>query len=186
MYKLIVLLSASIILTSCSKDYTGEYEHAFKTKKTYYVNTKTGKETTHIDPLLSFISRKETRPQYKKIIKEIDSKMVLSLKQEKTKITGNMNVSNEFNVTKFNIASGEINQNGMLRLKLVKEMPLGTPSIGASIFSFAMPLKTKIQLNLNQEVAMNGDEILFKVSTASNMPFLSSNGKSESVAFIKR
>ena len=186
MKKLLLLLFVSAILTACSKDYSGEYEYKFKTKKTYYVNSKTGKEITRIDPFMSFIVPKESREKYKKVIKEIDSKIVLSLKQEKTKITGNMSISNEFNVTKFDIASGEINKKGLLSLKLVKAIPLGTPSVGASIFSFSMPLKTRIQLNLNQERAMSGNEILFKVSAASNIPLFSSNGKNEVITFQKR
>ncbi len=186
MKKIIPLLFISVILTACSKNYSGEYEHKFKTKKTYYINSKTGKETTHIDQFMSFIAPEKSRVEYKKIVKEIDSKMVLSLKQEKTKITGNMSISNEFNVTKFKIESGEVNENGLLRLKLVKAMPLGTPSVSASIFSFSMPMKIRVQFNLNQDEAMKGNEILFKISAASNIPFLSSNGKNEEVLFRKR
>ena len=185
MKKLIIILLGFTVLASCSKNYTGEYEHKFKVKKIYYVNTKTGKETTQI-PFFSPFMSKSSRPQYKEVIRKIDSKMLLSIKQEKTKITGSMNISNEFNVTKFNIESGELNENGLLRLKLVKSEPIGTPSIGASIFSFAMPLKTRIQLNFAQKEAMNGNENLFNISAASNIPLFSSNGNDEVIAFQKR
>ncbi len=186
MKKLAALIFISIILAACSEDYSGEYEHKFKTKKAYYVNPKTGEETTQIDQFMAFIAPEESRVKYNKVIKEVDSKMVLSLKQEKSKVTGSMSISNEFNVTKFDIEAGEVNAAGLLHLKLVTAIPLGSPGVAVSIFSFSTPMETRIQLNLNQEQEMSGSEILFKISSSSNIPLFSSNTKNETVAFMKR
>ena len=184
----IMIAILMISLTGCSKDYSGDYLNLVKHKQVFYQD-ENGKlrdprnTMSMMSGLYGVLGGK--KPNYKKVYKYETSKVILSLKQDGSTVTGKLTFTNDRKLTEFLIKSGYIDENNLLHLKLIYQ-PEVAGGISASIFSLSGPIG-EIQLIFDQIETKDENLLSFNASGTVNVlgGFGSDKSKNETISFTK-
>lgn len=168
----VVGLSLAVIswlFTGCARTHTGKYESVITSQRKCYV-LASGKcaDINSMEGMMNspFMAASAGRAPARTSYRTVVTRLILTLKEDKSDITGNLVVTDDQSLKEFVIRTGSVSWDDMLHLKLTLK-----PDAQAGISAFGFSLSgglTEMLFNLDQVEDTPGS-LVFHINDAVNL-----------------
>ena len=157
------------LVIGCARDRSGKYESLITEKRKCYV-LASGRcvDINSMEGMMNspFMAASDGRAPVRKSSRTVGTRLILTLKEDKSEVTGNLVVTDDQSLQEFIIRTGSVSQDGKLHLKLTLKPDA---QVGASAFGFSLSDGlSEMLFNLDQ-VEETGRELVFRVTGSVNL-----------------